>query len=82
MDMVLTECINACNELSRHGGFSPAQWVIGRQPRVPGSQADQAEADDIGVLQAQTDGPTQFGIQTKYRESARNFLSSGTVVPG
>ena len=27
MDMILSECLNAVNEMTRHGGFAPAQWV-------------------------------------------------------
>ena len=27
MDMILSECLNAANEVTRHGGFPPAQWV-------------------------------------------------------
>ena len=26
MDMILSECLNAANEMARHGGFAPAQW--------------------------------------------------------
>ena len=30
MDMILSECLNAANEMTRHGGFAPAQWVLVR----------------------------------------------------
>ena len=35
MDMILSECLNAVNEMTRHGGFAPAQWVLSRLPRKP-----------------------------------------------
>ena len=33
IDMVIAGCICAINELARHGGFAPVQWVIGKLPR-------------------------------------------------
>ena len=71
MDMVITECISAISEMSRHGGFAPAQWVLSRLPRVPASQGDEAEFADIGAIQAHVDGPTEFGLQSRYRLKAR-----------
>eukprot|EP00959_Pyramimonas_sp_CCMP1952_P439309 9196604-Pyramimonas_sp.AAC.1 len=35
---------NAKNGMSRVGGFALAQWVLGKLPRVPGSQFDDEEA--------------------------------------
>ena len=32
LDMALTECITAINEMSRHGGFAPVQWILGKFP--------------------------------------------------
>eukprot|EP00973_Karenia_brevis_P040105 5538228-Karenia_brevis.AAC.1 len=52
VDMVLSECLNAINELSRHGGFAPCQWVLSRFPRTPATQGDESEAADIGAMQA------------------------------
>ena len=40
MDMVLTECITAINEGTRHGGFAPVQWVLLRFPRQPATLGD------------------------------------------
>ena len=28
LDMALSECITAINEMSRHGGFAPVQWIL------------------------------------------------------
>ena len=33
MHIILSECLNAVNEMTRHGGFAPAQWVLSRLPR-------------------------------------------------
>ena len=35
MDMILSECLNAANEMTRHGRFAPAAWVLSRLPRNP-----------------------------------------------
>ena len=45
MDMALTECINAINELSRHGGFAPVQLMgTGEVPKATGDH-------DTAILQ-------------------------------
>ena len=51
VDMALTESITAINEMSRHGGFAPVQWVLARFPRSPATLGDEAEAADIGAIQ-------------------------------
>ena len=71
VDMALTECITAINELSRHGGFAPVQWVLAKFPRQPATMGDEEERHDIGAIQAHVDGPTEFAIQSKYRLEAR-----------
>ena len=71
MDMALSECITALNELSRHGGFAPVQWVLAKFPRQPATFGDEDERHDIGAIQAHYDGPTQFALQSKYRLEAR-----------
>eukprot|EP00974_Lingulodinium_polyedra_P049632 4773478-Lingulodinium_polyedra.AAC.1 len=62
--MVLIECINALNEMSRHGGYAASQWVLSRCPRAPATQTDEDEFAD-------SDGPTTFALQAKYRLKAR-----------
>ena len=39
----------AKNSMSRKGGFSPSQWVIGRDIRLPASLADDREVARIGA---------------------------------
>eukprot|EP00959_Pyramimonas_sp_CCMP1952_P165092 3450460-Pyramimonas_sp.AAC.1 len=43
-----SEVDNTKNEMSRVGGFAPAQWALGKMPRVQGSQFDDEEAFDLG----------------------------------
>ena len=59
--MMVTAATNqAKNSLSRKGGFSPAQWVLGRDIRLPASLADDGEVARIGA-QALADTPgTKF----------------------
>jgi hypothetical protein len=64
--MALTECIGAINDLSRHGGFAPVQWVLAKFPRQPATNGDEDERHDIGAIQAHLDGPTEFALQAKY----------------
>ena len=71
VDMCMTECINAMNELTRHGGFAPVQWVLAKFPRQPATMGDEAECHDIGAIQAHVDGPTEFALQARYRLAAR-----------
>ena len=71
VDMILSECLNAVNELSRHGGFAPVQWVFSKFPRTPATQGDEQKFSDIGAIQGHVDGATAFAIQNKYRQKAR-----------
>ena len=71
MDMILSEYLNAVNEMTRHDRFAPAQWVHSRLPRNPATVGDEDECLDLGALQAYADGPTTFGVQSRYRAKAR-----------
>ena len=71
MYMILSECLNAVNEMTRHGGFAPAQWVLSRLPRNLTTMGDEDESLDVGALQAYADGPTTFGVQSYHRANAR-----------
>jgi hypothetical protein len=59
------------NDSQRRGGFSASQWVIGKHPRRPGSQAEEDEWGQLGTLQAQQDAGTEFGIRAKMRFTAQ-----------
>ena len=71
VDIILSKCLNAVNEITRHGGFAPAQWVLSRVPRNPATVGDEDECLDLGALQAYADGLTTFGVQSHYRAKAR-----------
>ena len=71
MDAILSECLNAANEMTRHGGFAPAQWVLSHLPRSPATMGDEDECFDVGALKAHADGPTTFCAQSRYRAKAR-----------
>ncbi len=60
------------NELSCTGGVALSQWVLGRLPRVPGSQYDQDEAFDLGALaNAASHESDAFSRQSAIRASPR-----------
>ena len=71
VDMILSDCLNTANEMTRHRGFAPAEWVLSRLPRNPTTMGDEDECLDVGALQAYADGPTTFGVQSRYRAKAR-----------
>ena len=80
MDMIPSECLNAANEMARHGGFAPAQWVLSRLPRDPATMGDAEEFVDVGALQAHADGSTTFGLQSALPSKKHVKLSyDGTV---
>ena len=41
MDIIVSECLNAANEMTRHGGFAPAQWALSRPPRSSATVAEE-----------------------------------------
>ena len=71
LDMIMTECINSINEMARHDGFAPAQWVLSKLPRQPATLGDEQEASDIGTMQAHVDSSTAFAQQSEYWQKAR-----------
>ena len=71
MDMILSECLNAANERTRHGDFAPAQWVLSRLLRSSATMGHEDECLHVGALEAHADGPTTFGNQSQYRAKAR-----------
>ena len=59
------------NDTLRRGGFAPSQWVLGRYPRRPGSLAEEDEWGQLGVLTAQQDPATAFGLKASMRFTAQ-----------
>ena len=68
---LITLCAAAKNEMSNHKGYSPSQWVLGKFPRRPGSQFDEQEYADMGVLSAKFDPDSVFARQQELRSLGR-----------
>eukprot|EP00959_Pyramimonas_sp_CCMP1952_P231238 4833495-Pyramimonas_sp.AAC.1 len=69
--------------MSRVGGFASGQWVLGKMPRVPGSQFDDKEAFDLGVLaNVAEDGADEFSRQAAIQASARQAFAERDVGSG
>ena len=71
MDMFLSECSNAANEMTGLGCFAPVQWVLSRLLRSLATLSDEDECLAVSALQAHADGTTTFGLQSRYRAKAR-----------
>eukprot|EP00971_Amphidinium_carterae_P352490 6492618-Amphidinium_carterae.1 len=71
MRVCATECILAKNSMIKHGGFTSAQWVLGREPRDPGRLLDDEELGDMGVIQDQLDPDSMFALASRCRFEAR-----------
>ena len=80
MGMILSERLDAVNEMTRHGGFAPAQCVLSRLPRNTATMGDEDECLDVGALQAYADGPTTFGVQSHYQQKHAKLSCDATVV--
>ena len=65
----------AKNDLSRKAGFSPAQWVLGRQIRLPASLTDDGEVCRIGALAAADTPGTRFYRKHQLRMAAREAFA-------
>ena len=67
-------CQETKNDTSRRGGFVASQWVIGKYPRRPGSLLEEDEWGQLGVLEAQQDPATAFGMRAKMRFTAQKAM--------
>ena len=47
MDMILSECLNAANEMTRQGGFASTQWVLSRLSRNPANVSNDPPRGDL-----------------------------------
>ena len=67
-----TAAVNqAKNSLVRKSGFSPMQWVLGRNMRLPSDLTDDSEAIRLGALALSMTPGTRFYQKTKLRFAAR-----------
>eukprot|EP00973_Karenia_brevis_P079383 11016596-Karenia_brevis.AAC.1 len=57
--------------MNRVGGFSPAQWVIGRQPRRGAETADDETAGQLNSLEERVDPSTIFAERMALRQEAK-----------
>ena len=62
MKIMADETSKIMNERNRKSGFSPAQWVLGKQPRYGAGERNDEEQDGaLGPLEQLVDPTTQFG---------------------
>ena len=61
MKIMAGEVTAVINMQNRYGGFSPSQWVVGRQPRHGGEQGDDETFHDLNTLEERIDPTTEFG---------------------
>ena len=59
------------NDIIKYGGFSPAQWVLGKAPRGVGHLLDEDEHAQLGTLERLHDPAGEFSLQQTYRLSGR-----------
>ena len=48
-EVLLQERTSTKNNMQRTNGYSASQWVLGKQPPMPGSVTDMSESADMGV---------------------------------
>ena len=81
----IAEAVNQCvitkNSMSRVKGFAPAQWVLGRLPREPGTVFEEDSWADLGSLQMASDGANEFGRIARIREKARKAFVRADMSP-
>ena len=75
MDMILSECLNAVNEMTRYGGFAPVQWVLSRLPRNPATMGDEGECLDVVLCKHTTNNLR--GTVTLSSRSTRSSCTMG-----
>ena len=73
VDLAITEAVNAINSMSHKGGYTPHQWVLGRQRREPGTMINEDERANIGTQQSHATGI--FEEQARIRQAARDAFN-------
>jgi len=68
----LHEALVIKNQIARTHGYSPAQRVLGKTPRLPGSVTDLDEAGNLGVLEDSLDPSARFHLNRAARRSAQS----------
>lgn len=70
---LLTASVNhSKNTMRRKHGFSPSQWVLGKDLRLPADLADDSEVSRIGAQhQVLSQDPVEDGSSRSFREDSK-----------
>ena len=71
MNLLSAEVNTINHDRSRHGGYSPAQWVLGRAPNRPGDRFDEDTFADMGTLPEKLDAGSAFAFRQDIGTAAR-----------
>ncbi len=75
MRMLACENNSVMNENIRKGGFSPAQWVLGKNPRDVGSIFDEDEHAHLGVVSERIDPESAFQRKIELRLACKKAFA-------
>ena len=71
-DQSLIQLCNAKNSMSRHEGYTPELWVLGKMKSIPGSNCSNApDSASYAGLDDQSPEGQRFQVQLARREAAR-----------
>ena len=57
---LVQEVVGVKNAMMNTSGYSPMQWVTGRNPRDPGALTDEHGWLDLGAMESKHDGSSEF----------------------
>ncbi|CAE7502298.1 TY4B-J, partial [Symbiodinium sp. CCMP2456] len=75
MEFAVTESVGIKNHRVNHNGFSPSQWVLGRNPPDLESLTTLMPEAKLGIHQEILDGETSFAQQMMIRGAAKEAFS-------
>ena len=77
-DMKIMAMANSAqmNDGTRKGGFSPSQWVLGKQPRNPGNIHDESEFADLGCITSILEPDEAFRSLVQIRQACRGAFAA------
>ncbi|CAE7224139.1 RE2, partial [Symbiodinium sp. CCMP2456] len=75
MEFAVTESVGIKNHRVNHNGFSPSQWVLGRNPPDLESLTTLVPEAKLGIHQEILDGETSFAQQMMIRGAAKEAFS-------
>ena len=68
-------CCATNNHLLRTGGYSPAQWVLGKAPKGAPFFVDEEGWSDLGAIQDSLDPESKFALQHQARAEAKKAFA-------